>query len=51
MPAIAFHQAGQILKMSPGKARLDCLYTVNEDTYSGKRKVQLKIKEMEEAKH
>jgi len=51
MSAIAFHQANQILKMAPGKARLDCLYTVNEDSYAGKRKVELKIKEMEEAKH
>jgi len=51
MSAIAFHQADQILKMAPGKARLDCLYTVNEDSYAGKRKVELKIKEMEEAKH
>jgi len=51
MPAIAFHQAEQILKMAPGKARLDCLYSVNEDSYAGKKKVELKIKDMEEAKH
>lgn len=50
-PAIAFHQAEQILKMAPGKARINCLYTVKEDTYSGKRKIELKIKEMEEAGH
>jgi single-stranded-DNA-specific exonuclease len=51
MPAIAFHQAEQILKMAPGKARLDCLYTVNEDSYGGKRRIELKIKEMTEARH
>jgi single-stranded-DNA-specific exonuclease len=51
MPAIAFHQAEQILKITPGKARLDCLYTVNENTHTGKCKLELWIKEMEEAGH
>lgn len=51
MPAIAFHQADRILNLVPGKTRLDCLYTVNEDSYSGKKKIEIKVRELEETDH
>ena len=44
--AIAFEQAEGILKMVPGKTRIDCLYSVSEDSFIEKRKVILKIKDM-----
>jgi len=51
LTAIAFHQADQILNIAPGKARFDCLYTVNENSFAGKRRIELKIKEMAEVRH
>ncbi|MEO0155599.1 MAG: single-stranded-DNA-specific exonuclease RecJ [candidate division WOR-3 bacterium] len=45
-PAIAFYHADKILKMVPGKTRIDCLYTIFEDSLVGKKKVVLKIKEL-----
>ncbi|MEO0136051.1 MAG: single-stranded-DNA-specific exonuclease RecJ [candidate division WOR-3 bacterium] len=45
-PAIAFYQADKILSLIPGKTRIDCLYTIFEDTLVGKKKIMLKIKEL-----
>jgi single-stranded-DNA-specific exonuclease len=45
-PAIAFGQADDILNIEVGKTRVNCLYSVAEDSFLGKRKVVLKIKEM-----
>ncbi len=45
-PAIAFYQADRILEMIPGKTRVDCLYTIFEDSLVGKKKVLLRVKEM-----
>lgn len=45
-PAIAFYQADKILNMVPGKTRIDCLYTIFEDSLVGRKKVVLKIKEL-----
>jgi single-stranded-DNA-specific exonuclease len=44
--AIAFGQAEKILDIEMGKPRIDCLYSISEDSFFGKRKVVLKIKEM-----
>lgn len=44
--AIAFGKAENILSIEPGSTRVNCLYTVAEDSFIGKRKVLLKIKEM-----
>ena len=46
-PAIAFDQASDILGIEIGKTRVNCLYSVAEDAFLGKRKVLLRIKEME----
>lgn len=43
---IAYGRASDILNLIPGKTRIDCLYTVSEDSFIGKRKVVLKIKEL-----
>jgi single-stranded-DNA-specific exonuclease len=45
-PAIAFYHADKILNIIPGKTRIDCLYTIFEDTLVGKKKNVLKIKEL-----
>ncbi len=45
-PAIAFYHADKILNMVPGKTRIDCLYTIFEDSLVGKKKLVLKIKEL-----
>ncbi len=45
-PAIAFYQADKIINMVPGKTRIDCLYTIFEDSLVGKKKVVLRIKEL-----
>ncbi len=45
-PCIAYGCAGDILNLIPGKTRIDCLYTVSEDSFIGRRKVVLKIKEL-----
>ncbi len=44
--AIAYGQAESILDIEVGKTRLDCFYSVSEDSFFGKRKVVLKVKEM-----
>jgi single-stranded-DNA-specific exonuclease len=46
LPAIAFGQADDILDIEVGKTRVNCLYSVAEDSFLGKSKVILKIKEM-----
>ena len=43
---IAYSQAGKILEIEPGKTRLDCLFSIVEDSYTKKKKTVLKIKEM-----
>ncbi|MCX7994163.1 MAG: single-stranded-DNA-specific exonuclease RecJ [candidate division WOR-3 bacterium] len=45
-PAIAFYHADKIMTMVPGKTRIDCLYTIFEDSLVGKKKIMLKIKEL-----
>uniref|UniRef100_A0A7C4XKV6 Single-stranded-DNA-specific exonuclease RecJ n=1 Tax=candidate division WOR-3 bacterium TaxID=2052148 RepID=A0A7C4XKV6_UNCW3 len=45
--AIAYGRAQEILNLIPGQTRVNCLYTVSEDSFVGKRKTILKIKEME----
>lgn len=45
-PALAYRQADSILKIESGKTRIDCLYSISEDSFSGKNKVMLKIKDM-----
>ncbi len=47
--AIAFGQAESILGIEVGKTRINCLYSVAEDSFFGKRKIILKIKEMKGA--
>lgn len=44
--AIAYKQAEDILNIEVGKTKVDCLYSVAEDSFLGKRKVVLKVKEM-----
>lgn len=43
---IAYSQAGKILEIEPGETRLDCLFSIAEDSYTKKKKTVLKIKEM-----
>jgi len=45
--AIAYGKAENILNMEVGKTRINCLYSISEDSLIGKRKVILKVKEME----
>jgi single-stranded-DNA-specific exonuclease len=47
--AIAFNQADKILEIEVGKTKLDCLFSIAEDSYSGKRKTVLRIKEMKKS--
>jgi len=47
--AIAFGQAQQILDIEVGKTKIDCLYSISEDSFSRKKKVILKIKEMKKS--
>ncbi len=44
--AIAYGQADSILNIEVGKTALDCLYSIAEDSFYGKQKVMLKVKEM-----
>ena len=44
--AIAYGRADEILNIEVGKTRVDCLYTISEDSFFGKKKVVLKIKDM-----
>ncbi len=46
---IAFNQAGKILEIEPGETRLDCLFSIAEDSYTRKKKTVLKIKEMKKS--
>jgi len=46
LDAIAFCQAGKILDIEVGKTRLDCLFSISEDSFTGKKKTTLKIKEI-----
>ena len=46
-PAIAFERADEILGIEIGKTRVNCLYSLAEDSYLGKRKTSLMIKELE----
>jgi single-stranded-DNA-specific exonuclease len=46
-PAIAFGQADDILGIEIGRTRVNCLYSIAEDTFLGKKKILLKVKEME----
>ncbi|UCG93175.1 MAG: single-stranded-DNA-specific exonuclease RecJ [candidate division WOR-3 bacterium] len=46
LSAIAYEQAEDILNIEVGKTRIDCLYSVAEDSFLGKKKVVLKVKEM-----
>jgi len=48
--AIAFGQAEDILDIEIGKTRVNCLYSIAEDAFLGKKKVVLKIKEMQKIK-
>ena len=45
-PAIAYDQAGEILKIEVGRTRINCLFTIAEDSYSQKTKIILKVKNM-----
>lgn len=47
--AIAFGQAENILDIEVGKTKIDCLYSISEDSFTGKKKVVLKVKEMRKA--
>ncbi|MBN2620679.1 single-stranded-DNA-specific exonuclease RecJ [candidate division WOR-3 bacterium] len=44
--AFAYRQADSILKIEPGKTRIDCLYSISEDSFFGKNKIMLKVKNM-----
>ena len=44
--AIAYGQAENILDIEVGKTRINCLYSIAEDSFFGKRKAVLKVKEM-----
>jgi single-stranded-DNA-specific exonuclease len=44
--ALAYRQADSILKIEPGKTRIDCLYSISEDSFFGKNKIMLKVKNM-----
>ncbi len=48
-PAIAFGQAADIMNIEVGKTKVHCLYSVAEDSFFGKKKVTLKIREMQKA--
>jgi len=45
-PAIAYDRADDILDIEIGKTRVNCLYSIADDAYRGKRKTTLKIREM-----
>jgi single-stranded-DNA-specific exonuclease len=48
-PAIAYGKADDILNIEVGKTKVDCLYSVSEDSFLGKKKVVLKIRDMRRA--
>ncbi len=43
--AIAYGKAQSILNIEVGKTQVDCLYSIAEDSFFGKKKIILKIKE------
>ncbi len=45
-PAIAFDRAEEILDIEIGKTKVNCLYSLSEDAFLGKRKTSLKIKDL-----
>ncbi len=45
-PAIAYDRAEEILEIEIGKTRVDCLYSIAEDSFTGKKKTTLKVKDM-----
>lgn len=47
--AIAFDHADAILDIEVGKTSVDCLFTIAQESYFGKKKVLLKIKAMRNA--
>ena len=47
LPALAYGRADEILNIDVGKTRINCLYSIAEDSFLGKRKTILKIREME----
>jgi len=47
LPALAYGRADEILNIEVGKTRVNCLYSIAEDSFLGKRKTILKIREME----
>ncbi len=47
--AIAYGMADTILDIEVGKTKIDCLYSVSEDSFFGKKKVVLKVKAMEKS--
>jgi single-stranded-DNA-specific exonuclease len=44
--AIAYGQADAILDIEIGKTMIDCLYSISEDSFMGKKKVVLKVRDM-----
>ena len=46
LPALAYGRANEILNIEVGKTRINCLYSISEDSFLGKRKTILKIREM-----
>ena len=50
LPAIAFDRAGEILNIKIGQTRVNCLYSIADDAYAGKRKTTLRVHEMAQAK-
>lgn len=44
--AVAYGQADNILAIIPGRTRVDCLYTVSENSFLDKRKLVLKVKDL-----
>lgn len=49
LPAIAYDRANEILNIEIGKTRINCLYSIADDSYTGKRKIMLRIREMVKA--
>lgn len=45
-PAMAFEQAEAILDIEVGQTRIDCLYSIAQESYHGKKKNLLKVKAM-----
>lgn len=50
MEAIAFDRADEILNIKIGQTRVNCLYSIADDSYTGRRKTVLRVHEMAQAK-